>query len=539
MLPAVPQFSSAGSSDQGLVRPNNEDRVYCDDARGLFLVVDGMGGHQAGEQAADIAVERIKARLERQTGSVEQRLREAITLANNAIYESAQNNPEWKGMACVLTAAVIEDGQVTVGHVGDSRLYKIKRGTIEKITHDHSPVGEREDSGELTETEAMRHPRRNEVYRDVGSEERTPDDEGFIDIFKFAFEPDSALLICSDGLSDAISSERILDIVQTNGGDRWATVHNLIAAATQVGKDNVSVVFVEGSTFPDSLGKRAAKRRSHLEASEAAAGESTGRLTTVPAVHVPWYRGRSICFVLGLLSGAAILYGLQIFVLPSKHARTPQRLTVASPQTIAEAMTRASAGDTVAVAPGTYPESVQLKEGVTLVALRPREAVIQGTVNAEGLQHARLEGFQIRGSESGIRVKNSDVILANDDVAETHGTGVEFSGNSRGAIFACDIHNNTGPGITLNDAASPDIENNVIRNNGTDHTPPLPGLFVRSSLPRLIAGNIFAGNGAEAIWLPAADEAMMARNAFALFGSTDGRPKSRIVPIQEAGHEPR
>ena len=147
--------------------------------------MDGMGGHQAGEKAAEIAVERIRVRLERQTGSVEQRLREAITLANNAIYESAQNKPEWKGMACVLTAAVVENGQVTVGHVGDSRLYKIKRGTIEKITHDHSPVGEREDNGELTETEAMQHPRRNEVYRDVGSEERTPDDEGFIDILHF------------------------------------------------------------------------------------------------------------------------------------------------------------------------------------------------------------------------------------------------------------------------------------------------------------------------------------------------------------------
>src|SRR5690242_11422222 len=104
MPPAVPQFSSAASSDQGFVRPNNEDRVYCDDARGLFLVVDGMGGHQAGEKAAEIAVERIKARLERQTGTVEQRVREAITLANNAIYEMAQTKPEWSGMACVLTA---------------------------------------------------------------------------------------------------------------------------------------------------------------------------------------------------------------------------------------------------------------------------------------------------------------------------------------------------------------------------------------------------------------------------------------------------
>src|SRR5947209_11908734 len=121
MPPAGPHFSSAASSDQGFVRPNNEDRVYCDEARGLFLVVDGMGGHQAGEKAAEIAVEHIRLRLERQTGSVEQRVREAIALANNAIFDAAQTNPEWNGMACVLTVAVIQDGAVVIGHVGDSR----------------------------------------------------------------------------------------------------------------------------------------------------------------------------------------------------------------------------------------------------------------------------------------------------------------------------------------------------------------------------------------------------------------------------------
>src|SRR5436305_11863507 len=187
MRAAVPRYLSAASSDQGPVRPNNEDRVYCDDARGFFLVIDGMGGHEAGEVAAEIAIERIRARLERQTDSVEQRHREAITLANNAIFEAAGERPMWKGMACVLTAAVIENGEVTVGHVGDSRLYRITRALIEKVTHDHSPVGEREDTGELTERAAMQHPRRNEVYRDVGSQEHAPDDEGFIEVFKFPF----------------------------------------------------------------------------------------------------------------------------------------------------------------------------------------------------------------------------------------------------------------------------------------------------------------------------------------------------------------
>src|SRR5436305_7050170 len=125
MTPAVPRYLSAAASDQGPVRDNNEDRVLTDDVRGIYAVIDGMGGHEAGEQAADIALERIRTRLERQTGTPEQRVREAIALANNAIHEAAQSKPEWSGMACVLTAAVIEDGRVTAGHVGDSRLYRI------------------------------------------------------------------------------------------------------------------------------------------------------------------------------------------------------------------------------------------------------------------------------------------------------------------------------------------------------------------------------------------------------------------------------
>src|ERR1051326_1981076 len=176
------RLRTAGASDPGRARGNNEDAFHVDGDRGIFLVVDGIGGHAAGEHAAAIAVERIRTRLERQTGTAEQRVREAIAMANNEILRRAASNPDWAGMACVLTLVVLENGSAVVGHVGDSRLYQIRRGPIRKITHDHSPVGEREDNAEISEAEAMRHPRRNEVYRDVGSEEHTPDDADFIEV---------------------------------------------------------------------------------------------------------------------------------------------------------------------------------------------------------------------------------------------------------------------------------------------------------------------------------------------------------------------
>ncbi len=111
------------------------------------------------------------------------------------------------------------------------------------------PVGEREDAGELSEAEAMTHPRRNEVFRDVGSQVRTPDEEDFIEIRRVPFEPDAALLLCSDGLSDAIPSATILEIVERNAGQRERAASELIRTATQTGRDNVSVVLVEGEQF--------------------------------------------------------------------------------------------------------------------------------------------------------------------------------------------------------------------------------------------------------------------------------------------------
>ncbi len=103
-------LKSAARTDPGRVRRNNEDAFHLDPDRGIFLVVDGIGGHAAGEKAAAIAVERIRARLERQTGAPEQRIREAIAIANNEILAAARTNPEWDGMACVLTLALIENG---------------------------------------------------------------------------------------------------------------------------------------------------------------------------------------------------------------------------------------------------------------------------------------------------------------------------------------------------------------------------------------------------------------------------------------------
>jgi serine/threonine protein phosphatase PrpC len=237
-------------SDTGLVRAHNEDRYWADVEQGAFLVVDGVGGQAAGDRAAEIAAAVIRDTISGSAGAAEVRVREAIATANNRIHAEAEADPKLDGMACVLTLALVEVGRVTIGHVGDSRLYLIGGGSIRKVTRDHSPVGEIEDAGELSEEEAMAHPRRNEVFRDVGSCARSANDAEFIDTAECEFPADTAMLLCSDGLSDHLASRRIREIAERYTGDASQIARALVDAANQAGgRDNITVVFVAGPAF--------------------------------------------------------------------------------------------------------------------------------------------------------------------------------------------------------------------------------------------------------------------------------------------------
>ena len=475
----------AGASDPGRIRHNNEDAFHIDVDRGIFLVVDGIGGQAAGEKAAEIAVGRVRARLERQIGTAEQRVREAIVNANNEIYKAAQQNPEWHGMACVLTLAVLENGSAVVGHVGDSRLYQIRPGQIRKITHDHSPVGQREDSRELSEAEAMRHPRRNEVFRDVGSEPHAPDDENFIEVQRISFDPESALLLCSDGLSDLVPSADILQAVESRAGNPAAGVRALIAAANDAGgKDNVTVVLVEGDQFT---------------------------APPIPAVHQDSHgilAGRPAWFLYGLLIALAGGWFSRSLWQPVPAPFTPRLLTAGSGapfSTIAAAMEQARAGDTVEALAGEYREQVKLKTGVTLRSRLPREAILRAApmsdgpaVVAEAVQGARISGLRILADEQmpvpvGISLLNSDVEVDDMEVdragigIEIHGGNAVLVGNAvhdcaaEGVLILGDggywlshnaIQRNKGAGISARDGAKPGLIGNIIEKNSLE----LPGV---------------------------------------------------------------
>ena len=277
------KFRSAAATDSGRVRTENQDRSYVDDTLGIFLVVDGLGGHAAGEKAAETAVQEIRAGLAEPGVDATERVRSAIVTANNRIYELAGQNEAWRGMACVLTLAVLDGDRVVVGHVGDSRLYLIWNGAMRKLTSDHSPVGEREDRGELTEQEAMQHPRRHQVFRNVGSRPRGLNEDGFVEVREFLFKPDAAILLCSDGLSDLVTCAQMRAIAERYAGDPESVARELVRAANAAGgTDNITAIFVAGSQFigSESAAMHEARGRHSITRARATAGgqETIGRL---------------------------------------------------------------------------------------------------------------------------------------------------------------------------------------------------------------------------------------------------------------------
>ena len=435
---------ASGVTDPGLQRDNNEDRFHVDAARGLFMVIDGVGGQAAGGEAADLALSMLRARLERETGPVDERVREAVTVANNEIHRAAASRPEWKGMACVLTVAVVKDGVATVGHVGDTRLYKIRRGRIDKITRDHSPVGEREDAGELSESEAMRHPRRNEVYRDVGSELHEPNDADFVDIVTVPIEADAALLLCSDGLSDLVPAGTISAVATKFAGDPPRVVRGLIDAAIQAGgKDNVTAVFVEGDAFG---------------AAAAAAPGAPSRASSL-AVRAAIVAGLLAVTGYALVRAGVVRWPVDTVALPSLVSVT---------------------GSQVIVEPGQYRERLHLKDGVRVVSRVPRGATLrmpvgtpegEAAVVARDIVGAELAGFRIVGDSAtplgtGVLVERADVSLVDLEVLGAMSAAVELGAGSAGSVVGVDAHDNPGAGLVIRSGAASRISHSGFTKNG-------------------------------------------------------------------------
>jgi serine/threonine protein phosphatase PrpC len=240
-----------GLTDTGRIRDNNEDTFIAEEVLGgrcvMACVVDGVGGYEGGEVAAQIAKESILHYFSIPSGDIMTMMKEALTLANEKIQTQKQQANANKSMACVVTLAVVDtkEKKFYYAHVGDTRLYLFRDQSLIKITKDHSFVGYLEDSGRISEQEAMTHPKRNEINKALGFDGQLKLADDYIETGESPFLPGDTLLLCSDGLSDLVNKNDITTVLLA-ATSLEEKADQLIHLANEAGgKDNITVVLVK------------------------------------------------------------------------------------------------------------------------------------------------------------------------------------------------------------------------------------------------------------------------------------------------------
>jgi serine/threonine protein phosphatase PrpC len=225
----------ARASDTGKKRRRNEDSYVV--APPLFAVADGMGGAQAGEVASKLAAAALED-TDSGSSSGQERVVSLIQEANRRVSARANTDPATSGMGTTMTVAIVEGQVVTIGHVGDSRAYLVRAGRLEQLTEDHSLVNELLKSGKLSPQEAETHPQRSVITRAVGTD---PDVE--VDAFTVDALEGDVFLLCSDGLTDMVDDDGILDVVERYHDDLDRVAKSLVSAANRGGgEDNITVI---------------------------------------------------------------------------------------------------------------------------------------------------------------------------------------------------------------------------------------------------------------------------------------------------------
>ena len=242
-------------TDVGMVRSQNEDSVAMDGSRGLVVLADGMGGHNAGEVASGMATAVIVTEMQKalhrdvhfkvdaRTGQSEaqQLLRDQIAKANAAIYQTSLSQPQYAGMGTTLVVALFHDNRVTVAHVGDSRLYRMRGEDLKQMTKDHSLLQEQIDGGLITPEHAKEAAHKNIVMRALGIDAAVEPE-----VHDYATRPGDIYLLCSDGLSDMVSDEDIGLALRSLGTSVKLCAQKLVQMANDNGgRDNVSMILVK------------------------------------------------------------------------------------------------------------------------------------------------------------------------------------------------------------------------------------------------------------------------------------------------------
>ncbi len=231
----------SGRTDTGRQRDHNEDAFELLPALGIAVLADGMGGHNAGEVASGIAVSTTLAILKQTAGlSAHDRLETAVQAAHATILEKAASSSRYQGMGTTIVAVLLEDHQLSVAHVGDSRLYRLRKGELKALTSDHSLLQEFIDKGLYSEEEAKQKVARNILTRALGLESAVK-----VDISEHAVQAGDRFLLCSDGLYEMVNDADIADVMKGKLRADALCEELIDHANARGGKDNITVVLIE------------------------------------------------------------------------------------------------------------------------------------------------------------------------------------------------------------------------------------------------------------------------------------------------------
>ncbi|HLG53551.1 MAG TPA: Stp1/IreP family PP2C-type Ser/Thr phosphatase [Steroidobacteraceae bacterium] len=249
------RVQAVGLTDTGKVREHNEDSIAWDGDLGLYVLADGMGGYNAGEVASGIAVKTIvnlvrESFLAQDLDGIDNTtslhrpsiiLRDAIARANKIIHQTSKSQSQCEGMGTTVVAALFHDNRVSIAHVGDSRMYRLRRDAFEQLTMDHSLLQELVDRGFYSQEEAQRATNKNYVTRALGVEPTVD-----VEVHEQTVEPGDWLVLCSDGLTDMVEDEDIHLTISTFGGNLDTVARQLVQLANDSGgRDNISVMLAQ------------------------------------------------------------------------------------------------------------------------------------------------------------------------------------------------------------------------------------------------------------------------------------------------------
>jgi serine/threonine protein phosphatase PrpC len=251
-------YHFCAKTDPGRARDNNEDSVVFDEDTDIAILADGMGGYNAGEIASGMATAFIKSELSRwlteaghsaKPREVRRAMEICVDNANLSIFNSANSNAHYAGMGTTLVVGAFQDDLLLIGHIGDSRCYRMRAGVLEQITKDHSLLQEQMDAGLITQEQAATSTIKNLVTRALGVEETV-----LLEVNEYPVEAGDIYLMCSDGLSDMVDDPAIAKIVSSDVGLDQKAVQLVDEANTNGGRDNISVLLVEVSEATEKRG---------------------------------------------------------------------------------------------------------------------------------------------------------------------------------------------------------------------------------------------------------------------------------------------